>query len=96
MGRVAVCLLVEAGLRGRGARLLRVRWPRVGPDQQDVLRVDEQERVAVQDALGAQVPFPKRLGTPEEYADLALFLIENPYMNAAKVRLDGGIRMAPR
>jgi NAD(P)-dependent dehydrogenase (short-subunit alcohol dehydrogenase family) len=50
----------------------------------------------VQDALGAQVPFPKRLGTPEEYADLALFLIENPYMNAAKVRLDGGIRMAPR
>jgi NAD(P)-dependent dehydrogenase (short-subunit alcohol dehydrogenase family) len=50
----------------------------------------------VQDALGAQVPFPKRLGQPNEYADLALFLIENPYMNAAAVRLDGGIRMAPR
>ena len=50
----------------------------------------------VQDALGAQVPFPKRLGTPEEYAQLALFLIENIYMNAASVRLDGGIRMAPR
>lgn len=50
----------------------------------------------VQDALGAQVPFPKRLGQPEEYADLACFLIENPYMNAAAVRLDGGIRMAPR
>jgi len=50
----------------------------------------------VQEALGAQVPFPKRLGQPEEYADLALFLIENPYMNAAAVRLDGGIRMAPR
>jgi len=50
----------------------------------------------VQDALGAQVPFPKRLGTPEEYAQLALFLIENIYMNAAAVRLDGGIRMAPR
>jgi NAD(P)-dependent dehydrogenase (short-subunit alcohol dehydrogenase family) len=50
----------------------------------------------VQEALGAQVPFPKRLGQPEEYADLALFLIENPYMNAASVRLDGGIRMAPR
>lgn len=50
----------------------------------------------VQDALGAQVPFPKRLGTPEEYAQLALFLIENTYMNAASVRLDGGIRMAPR
>jgi NAD(P)-dependent dehydrogenase (short-subunit alcohol dehydrogenase family) len=50
----------------------------------------------VQDALGAQVPFPKRLGQPDEYAALACFLIENPYMNAAAVRLDGGIRMAPR
>src|SRR3954470_598018 len=50
----------------------------------------------VQDALGAQVPFPKRLGQAEEYARLACFLIENPYMNAASVRLDGGIRMAPR
>lgn len=50
----------------------------------------------VQDALGSQVPFPKRLGQAEEYARLACFLIENPYMNAAAVRLDGGIRMAPR
>jgi NAD(P)-dependent dehydrogenase (short-subunit alcohol dehydrogenase family) len=50
----------------------------------------------VQDALGAQVPFPKRLGQAEEYARLACFMIENPYMNAAAVRLDGGIRMAPR
>ena len=50
----------------------------------------------VQDALGAQVPFPKRLGKAEEYARLELFMIENPYMNAAAVRLDGGIRMAPR
>jgi hypothetical protein len=50
----------------------------------------------VQDALGAQVPFPKRLGQPGEYAELACFLIENGYMNAAAVRLDGAIRMAPR
>jgi NAD(P)-dependent dehydrogenase (short-subunit alcohol dehydrogenase family) len=50
----------------------------------------------VQDALGAQVPFPKRLGQAEEYARLAIFMVENPYMNAASVRLDGGIRMAPR
>jgi NAD(P)-dependent dehydrogenase (short-subunit alcohol dehydrogenase family) len=50
----------------------------------------------VQEALGAQVPFPKRLGRAEEYARLALFMIENPYMNAAAVRLDGAIRMAPR
>jgi NAD(P)-dependent dehydrogenase (short-subunit alcohol dehydrogenase family) len=50
----------------------------------------------VQEALGAQVPFPKRLGMPEEYARLACFMVENPYLNAEAVRLDGGIRMAPR
>jgi NAD(P)-dependent dehydrogenase (short-subunit alcohol dehydrogenase family) len=50
----------------------------------------------VQEALGAQVPFPKRLGRPEEYAQLACFMVESSYMNAESVRLDGGIRMAPR
>lgn len=50
----------------------------------------------VQDSLAATVPFPKRLGLPEEYADLAAFLIENGYMNGASVRLDGALRMAPR
>jgi NAD(P)-dependent dehydrogenase (short-subunit alcohol dehydrogenase family) len=50
----------------------------------------------VQEALGAQVPFPKRLGKPEEYAELACFMIESSYLNAEAVRLDGGIRMAPR
>jgi NAD(P)-dependent dehydrogenase (short-subunit alcohol dehydrogenase family) len=50
----------------------------------------------VQEALGAQVPFPKRLGQPQEYARLACFMVENPYINAEGVRLDGAIRMAPR
>ena len=50
----------------------------------------------VQDALGAQVPFPKRLGKAEEYAELAAFIVETPYLNAEAIRLDGGIRMAPR
>jgi len=50
----------------------------------------------VQDALAAQVPFPKRLGQPEEYARLAVFMAENGYLNGEYVRLDGGIRMAPR
>ena len=50
----------------------------------------------VQDALAAQVPFPKRLGQPEEYARLACFMVETGYLNAESVRLDGGIRMAPR
>ncbi len=50
----------------------------------------------VKDALGAQVPFPKRLGNPEEYASLALEMIKNGYFNGECVRLDGAIRMAPR
>ena len=50
----------------------------------------------VRDALAASVPFPKRLGQPEEYAHLALTMIENSYFNGEDVRLDGAIRMAPR
>ena len=50
----------------------------------------------VQEALGAQVPFPKRLGKADEYAELAAFIVETPYLNAESIRLDGGIRMAPR
>ena len=47
-------------------------------------------------SLGAQVPFPSRLGTPEEYARLAAFIIENPMLNAEVIRLDGAIRMAAK
>ncbi len=50
----------------------------------------------VKAALAASVPFPKRLGDPSEYADLAEFMITNGYMNAESVRIDGAIRMAPR
>jgi len=50
----------------------------------------------VKDALAASVPFPKRLGNPPEYANLALTMIENGYFNGEDVRLDGAIRMAPR
>ena len=50
----------------------------------------------VKAALSAQVPFPKRLGVPEEYASLALELIRNGYLNGEDIRLDGAIRMAPR
>ena len=50
----------------------------------------------VQDALGAMVPFPSRLGQPEEYAHLALSICENPMLNGETIRLDGAIRMAPR
>lgn len=50
----------------------------------------------VKQALAASVPYPPRLGDPEEYARLALCMIETEYFNGEDVRLDGAIRMAPR
>ena len=50
----------------------------------------------VQQSLAAAVPFPKLLGRPEQYADLALHIIENRYLNGETIRLDGALRMAPR
>ena len=50
----------------------------------------------VRDSLGAQVPFPSRLGRPEEYAALVRHILENPMLNGEVIRLDGAIRMAPR
>ncbi len=47
-------------------------------------------------SLGAQVPFPSRLGNPTEYAALAQHIIENPMLNGETIRLDGAIRMAPK
>ena len=47
-------------------------------------------------SLGQQVPFPPRLGRPDEYAALAQHIIENPMLNGETIRLDGAIRMAPR
>ena len=48
------------------------------------------------EALGAQVPHPARLGTPEEYAALAAHIVENPMLNGEVIRLDGSLRMPPR
>jgi NAD(P)-dependent dehydrogenase (short-subunit alcohol dehydrogenase family) len=50
----------------------------------------------VQDALAANVPFPSRLGTPEDYAKLARHIIENEMLNGEVIRLDGAIRMAAK
>lgn len=49
-----------------------------------------------QEALAAAVPFPKRLGKPEEYARLVLMMVETGYFNGESVRLDGAIRMPPK
>ena len=50
----------------------------------------------VQDALAAGVPFPSRLGTPEDYAKLAKHIFENDMLNGEVIRLDGAIRLAPK
>jgi NAD(P)-dependent dehydrogenase (short-subunit alcohol dehydrogenase family) len=50
----------------------------------------------VQDSLGASVPFPKRLGKPAEYAQLAIHIVENKMLNGEVIRLDGSLRMAAR
>jgi NAD(P)-dependent dehydrogenase (short-subunit alcohol dehydrogenase family) len=50
----------------------------------------------IRDGLAASVPHPKRLGAPDDYAHLAVSIIENPYLNGQTIRLDGSIRMAPR
>jgi NAD(P)-dependent dehydrogenase (short-subunit alcohol dehydrogenase family) len=50
----------------------------------------------VQDALAASVPFPSRLGTPQDYAKLARHIFENEMLNGEVIRLDGAIRLAPR
>ena len=50
----------------------------------------------VQDSLGRQVPFPPRLGRPEEYADTAAFIYGNSFVNGETIRVDGAIRMQPK
>ena len=50
----------------------------------------------VQDALAQQIPFPSRLGDPDDFADLALHIAENRMLNGEVIRLDGAVRMAPK
>lgn len=49
-----------------------------------------------QDSLGGQVPFPSRLGDPDEFAQMVQAIVENPMLNGETIRLDGAIRMAPK
>ena len=51
---------------------------------------------AVQQTLAASIPFPKRLGQPDEFAALALHIVTNGHLNGEVIRLDGALRMAPR
>ncbi len=53
-------------------------------------------RQDIREGLAASVPHPRRLGDPDDYARLAVSIIENSYLNGETIRLDGAIRMAPR
>jgi NAD(P)-dependent dehydrogenase (short-subunit alcohol dehydrogenase family) len=50
----------------------------------------------VKDALSESIPFPRRLGLPDEYARLVIHIIENSYLNGETIRLDGALRMQPK
>lgn len=50
----------------------------------------------VQESLSASIPFPSRLGKPEEFAELAAHIVENGYLNGTTIRLDGAVRMQPK
>ncbi|WP_045767417.1 SDR family oxidoreductase [Xanthomonas albilineans] len=51
---------------------------------------------AVQHSLAAAIPYPSRLGQPEEFADTVMFLLRNRYLNGEVIRLDGAVRLAPK
>ena len=51
---------------------------------------------AVQESLAASIPFPSRLGKPEEFAELAAHIVENGYFNGETIRLDGAVRLQPK
>jgi NAD(P)-dependent dehydrogenase (short-subunit alcohol dehydrogenase family) len=53
-------------------------------------------REDIRSGLEASVPHPKRLGAPDDYAELAIAILRNPYLNGETIRLDGAIRMGPR
>jgi NAD(P)-dependent dehydrogenase (short-subunit alcohol dehydrogenase family) len=51
---------------------------------------------SVQESLAASIPFPSRLGRPEEYASLVAYILGNTYLNGETIRLDGATRLAPK
>ncbi len=89
-GVVALTLPVARELGRVGIRVMTIA---PGPADTPMLGLlpDEARR-----SLEAQVPFPQRLGRPEEFAALVKHIVENPYLNGEVIRLDGALRMGPR
>ena len=89
-GIVAMTLPVARELARTGIRVMAIA---PGIFETPLLAAYTQE---VRDSLGAQVPFPPRLGKPAEYAQLVKHIVENPMLNGEVIRLDGAIRMAAK
>jgi len=89
-GIVGLTLPAARDLAGRGVRVMTIAPGLFDTPLLAALPEDQRE------ALGAGIPFPSRLGRPEEYADLVLQIVSNPMLNGEAIRLDGALRMPPR
>jgi 3-hydroxyacyl-CoA dehydrogenase / 3-hydroxy-2-methylbutyryl-CoA dehydrogenase len=89
-GIVGLTLPAARDLAGRGIRVMTIAPGTFDTPLLAALPQDARE------ALGAQIPFPNRLGKPEEFAALACHIVENPMLNGETIRLDGALRMPPR
>ena len=89
-GVVAMTLPVARELGRYGIRVCTIA---PGPSDTPMLA---RLRDDIRQSLEAQIPFPPRLGRPDEYAALARHIVENPYLNGETIRLDGALRMGPR
>jgi NAD(P)-dependent dehydrogenase (short-subunit alcohol dehydrogenase family) len=89
-GIVGMTLPAARDLSGRGIRVVTIA---PGLFDTPLLAALPQE---ARDSLGATIPFPPRLGRPEEFAHLTCAIAENPMLNGEVIRLDGALRMAPR
>jgi NAD(P)-dependent dehydrogenase (short-subunit alcohol dehydrogenase family) len=89
-GIVGLTLPAARDLAGRGVRVVTIA---PGTFDTPLLAALPEEARA---QLGAQIPFPNRLGRPEEFAALARHIVENPMLNGETIRFDGALRMPPR
>ena len=89
-GIVGLTLPAARDLAGRGVRVVTIAPGLFDTPLLAALPAEQRE------ALGAGIPFPSRLGLPDEYADLVGAIVANPMLNGETIRLDGALRMPPR
>jgi NAD(P)-dependent dehydrogenase (short-subunit alcohol dehydrogenase family) len=89
-GVVSLTLPIARELGRHGIRVMTIA---PGPADTPMLALLRED---VRQSLEAQIPFPSRLGRPEEYAALVKHIVENAYLNGEVIRLDGALRMGPR